>query len=204
MSEQLRSFQLWAQAHIVSSLSWPVSFLIVSSLAAFIDLSKPTLPILWLLGVTMGGITTLSSSLIVRHQIAGTWKWAIANIVGIPFSLTVAYLLYPFTTSLLGFAATGFCSGLITSMTQSLAIKRQYSKIAPLISGTLGWALAFLFGYLLVMQDPTVTFVFMPNNFFRALLLGWGVSAPILLILYVGLSPMSHDKPSSGTGISYN
>lgn len=65
-------------------------------------------------------------------------------------------------------------SGLIAGAAQSLSIDRQYSKIVPMISASLGWALAFLFGYLLVVKESTSTFVLMPNDFFSALLLGWG------------------------------
>ena len=204
MSEQLGSFQLWARAQIASSISWPISFVTVSSLAAFIDLSEPSLPILWLMSLVMGGITALSSGLIVRRQISSKWQWAIANFIGIPFSLTIAYLIYPFATSPTGFTAAGFCSGLITSATQSLALKRGHSKMVPLISGTLGWAFAFLFGYLLVVQESIGTFVFMPSDFFSALLLGWGVSGPFLMILLLGLSPLSHDRASPSPGIRFN
>jgi hypothetical protein len=166
MSEQVASFQLWARAQIVGSISWPLSFVAVSSLAAFIDVSEPSLPILWLLGLVMGGITALSCGLIVRRQISDSRKWAIANLIGIPLSLTVAYLIFPFATSPTGFAFVGLCSGLIIGAVQSLALKRQHSKIYPLISGTLGWALAFLFGYFLVVQQSIEIFVFTPSDFF--------------------------------------
>ena len=204
MFEQLKGFQLWAMAQIVGSLSWPISFMAVSSLGVFMDLSEPSLFIIWILGFVMGGITALSSSLFIRHQISAPWKWVTANTFGIPLSLTVASLIYPFTASPFGFATAGLCSGLIAGIAQSLAIKREYSKVAPLISGALGWALAFLFGYLLVVQDPTVTVALMPNDFFRALLLGWGSSGPVLLIMLIGLSPLSKDKTTSGSGITYN
>ena len=204
MFDQLKSFQLWAMAQIVGSLSWPISFMAVSSLATFIDLSEPSLPIIWLLGCVMGGITALSSSLFIRHQISGTWKWVIANCVGIPVSLTVAYLLFPFVTSAFGFAAVGLCAGLLASAAQSLTVEREHSRIIPLICGALGWSLAFLFGYLMVVQNSTVTPVLMPSDFFSALLLGWGASGPVLLILLIGLLPLSRDKTSSGSGITYD
>lgn len=204
MFDQLKGFQLWAMAQIVSSLSWPVSFMTVSSLAVFINLSEPSLPIIWLLGCVMGGITALSSSLFVRRQISGTGVWMIANFIGIPASLTVAYLIFPFTNSLLEFAFVGFCSGLIAGAAQSLALKRGYSKIVPSISGALGWAFAFLFGYLLVVKDSTATLTLIATDFFSALLLGWGASGPVLLILLIGLSPLSRDKTTSGSGITYN
>jgi len=204
MLDHLKSFQLWALAQIVSSLSWPISFMTVSSLAAFVDLSEPSLPILWLLGFVMGWITVLTSGLFVGRQISSKWKWAIANFVGIPVSLTVAYLIFPFATSPSRFAAVGILSGLIASAAQSLSLNRQHSKIVPLICGALGWGLAFLFGYILVMQESTATFLLTPRDFFNTLLLGWGVSGPILLILFLGLSPMSHDRTSSGPGITYN
>ncbi|HKJ62558.1 MAG TPA: hypothetical protein VKA94_11310 [Hyphomicrobiales bacterium] len=204
MFNKLEGFQLWAMAQIVGSLSWPVSFVTVSSLAVFIDLSEPSLPIIWLLGFVMGGITALSSGLFVRRQISGPWKWAIANFVGIPVSLTVAYLIFPFATSPFRFATVGFCSGLLASGAQSLALKRGQGRVAPLVSGAFGWAFAFLFGYLLVVKEPTATFVLMPSDFFSVLLLGWGASGPVLLILLIGLSPLSHDRTSSGSGITYN
>ena len=204
MSAQLENFELWARAQIVASISWPVSFLTISSLASVMDLSHPTLPILWLLGLGMGGITALSSGLVVKRQISGTRQWAVANFVGIPVSLTFAYLTFPFVGSPLGFAAVGLCSGLITSAAQSLALKQGHSKVAPLITGTFGWALAFLFGYLLVVQGLMVTFVFMPSDFFSALLLGWGVSGPFFLIMFLGLSPLSRERTSSGSGIRFN
>jgi len=204
MFDKLKGFQLWAMAQIVGSLSWPISFVAVSSLGVFIDLSEPSLPIIWLLGLVMGGITVLSSGLFVKHQISGAWKWMIANFVGIPVSLTVAYMIFPFATSLSGFTAAGLCSGLIAGAAQSFALDRGYSRIVPLISGTLGWGLAFLFGYLLVVKESATTFVLMPSNFFSALLLGWGASGPVLLILLIGLSPLSHDRTSSGSGITYN
>ena len=203
MFDQSESFQSWAMAQVVGSLSWPISFMTVSSLAVFIDLSEPSLPIIWLLGLVMGGITAISSSLFIRHQISGTWKWVIANIIGIPVSLTVAYLIFPFATSSIGFAAIGLCSGLIAGAAQTLALKQQYSRIVPLISGALGWASAFLFGYLLVMQEPTATFGLMPSDFFSALLLGWGTSGPVLLVLLIGLSPLSYDKTSSEEGTTF-
>lgn len=203
MFHQLESFQSWAMAQIVGSLSWPISFVTVSSLAVFIDLSEPSLPIVWLLGLVMGSITTLSNSLLIRHQISGTWKWVLANIIGMPVALTVSYLLFSFAISPFGFAALGFCSGLIAGGAQSLALNRGYSKFIPLISGALGWATAFLFGYLLVMQEPTATFRLMPSDFFSALLLGWGISGPVLLVVFIGLSPLSRKKPSSRSGISY-
>lgn len=204
MFDQLESFQSWALAQIVGSLSWPISFMAVSSLGVFIDLSEPSLPIVWPLGLIMGGITALSSSLLVKDQISNTWKWATANMVGITAALTAAYLIFPFVTSPIGFAATGFCSGLIAGAAQSLALERQNSKIIPLMTGGLGWAAAFLFGYLLVVKESTATLMLMPSDFFSALLLGWGVSGPVLLILLIGLFPSSRDKTSSGSGISYN
>ena len=204
MFDRLESFQMWAMAQIVGSLSWPVSFMSVSSIAVFIDLSEPSLPIIWLLGMVMGIIITLFSGLFVRHQISRAWKWTTANFIGIPISLTAAYLIFPFTNSLLEFTALGLFSGLIAGTAQSLSIKQQYSKIVPLVSGSLGWAFAFLFGYLLVVKETPAIFALMPSDFFSALLLGWGASGPVLLILYVGLSPMSHDRTSSGSGITYN
>lgn len=204
MSDQLKSFQFWAMAQIVGSLSWPVSFLTVSSLATFVDLSEPSLPIMWLLGLVMGGVTALSGSLFIRSQLSGTWVWVLVNLVGIPASLTFAYLIFPFAASPFSFTALGLFSGLIAGAAQSLALKRGLSKIAPIISGTLGWALAFLFGYLLVVKEPLAAAVLMPSDFFSALLLGWGSSAPVLMILLVGLSPLSHDRTSTGSGITYD
>ena len=164
MFDRLESFQMWALAQIVASLSWPVSFMAVSSLGMFTDLSEPSLPIIWLLGSVMGIITTLFSGLFVKHQISHTWKWIIANIVGIPLSLTAAYLIFPFTNSLSEFAAVGLFSGLIAGAAQSLSIERQYSKAVPMISGSVGWALAFIFGYLLVVKETTSIFTLMPNG----------------------------------------
>jgi len=204
MFDRLESFQMWALAQIVGSLSWPVSFMAVSSLGMFTDISEPSLPVIWLLGLVMGVITTLFSGLFVRHQISRTWKWIVANLVGIPISLTAAYLIFPFTNSLFEFGAIGLFSGLIAGAAQSFSIERQYSKIVPMISGSLGWAIAFLFGYLLVVKQTTSIFALMPSDFFSALLLGWGASGPVLLILYVGLSPVSKDRISSGSGITYN
>jgi len=54
------------------------------------------------------------------------------------------------------------------------------------------------------VKEPTATFALMPNDFFSALLLGWGASGPVLLILLIGLSPLSHDRTASGSGITYN
>lgn len=204
MSDQLESFQMWARAQIVSSISWPVSFVTVSGLTAFIDLSEPSLPVLWLLGLVMGGITALSSGLVVKRQISRPWKWAIVNFLGIPFSLTVAYLVFPFLMSPTGFAAAGICTGLITSIAQSLALERQHSKIVPLISGTFSWALAFLFGYFLMVQEAPGTFAFIPSDFFTVMLLGWGVAGPFLLILLLGFSPISSERASAGAGVRFN
>ncbi len=204
MEKSQGSFQLWARAQIVSSISWPVSFVAVSSLAGFIDFSEPSLPILWLLGSMMGAITAISSGLVVKRQISDTRKWAIANLFGIPLSLTVAYLVFPFAVSPARFAAVGLCSGFITSVVQALALDREVNKVVPLICGTFSWALAFLFGYMLVVQGPIQVFAFMPYIFFSALLLGWGVSGPVLLILFLGLSPISKERISSGPGVRFN
>jgi hypothetical protein len=204
IAEELESMESWTRVCIVASLSWPVSYLTVASLTAVIDLSKPSMPILWLIGLVMGGVTAISGGIIVRRQLSSSRKWVLANVLGIPFSLTVAYLMSPFAMSPIAFAAVGLCSGLLTSTAQSLALQRGHSKVYPLLSGTVTWALAFLLGYMLLVQKSKGTIVFMPGAFFSALLLGWGVTGLVLLILLLGLSPLSHDRALPNPGIKFN
>ena len=204
MPRQIRDIQLWAHTQIIGSLSWPISYIVVASLAAFIDLREPSLPILWLMGLIMGGVTALVSGLIVKRQISSVSKWWLVNLVGIPISLTAAYEVLTIESSPAGFVAAGMCSGLIASTAHSISLKRQHSKVGPLISGTFCWTLAFIFGSLLVGQKNGQHFSLMPSDFFTVLLLGWGFTGPLLLLMLIVLSPLSHERASLGPGIRFN